>query len=125
MLHKLTWLFVTGGLGTLARYGLSGLVQRLSATGLPFGTFGVNAVGCLLFGVIWALAEERLLISGETRFLALTGFLGAFTTFSTFAFETGSLLRDSQWWYAAGNIAAHNGVGVAAVLFGIALARHL
>ena len=123
MLLKLMWLFLAGGLGTLARYGLSGLVQRLSATELPYGTFAVNAVGCLLFGLVWALAEERLIISGETRFLVLTGFMGAFTTFSTFAFETGGMLRDSEWWYAAGNVLAHNGVGISAALLGMTIAK--
>lgn len=125
MLPKLMWLFLAGGLGTLARYGLSGLVQRLSTAELPYGTFAVNAMGCLLFGLVWALADERLIISGETRFLILTGFMGAFTTFSTFAFETGGMLRDSQWWQAAGNVLAHNGVGISAALLGIALAKLL
>ena len=123
MLTKLLWIFLAGGLGTLARYGLSGLVQRLSESELPYGTFSVNALGCLLFGLVWGLADERLIISGETRFIILTGFMGAFTTFSTFAFETGGMLRDSEWWYAAGNVLAHNGIGIAAALLGMAVAK--
>lgn len=123
MLFKLMWLFLAGGFGTLARYGLSGLVQRLFTAELPYGTFAVNAVGCLLFGFVWALADERLIVSGETRFLILTGFLGAFTTFSTFAFETGGMLRDFQGWYAAGNILAHNVIGIGAALLGMAIAK--
>ena len=63
------------------------------------------------------------IISGETRFLVLTGFMGAFTTFSTFAFETGGMLRDSQWWFAAGNVLAHNGVGISAALLGMVIAK--
>ncbi len=109
--------------GNLARYGVSGLVQRLSESELPYGTFSVNALGCLLFGLVWGLADERLIISGETRFIMLTGFMGAFTTFSTFAFETGGMLRDSEWWYAAGNVLAHNGIGIAAALLGMAVAK--
>ncbi len=123
MITKLLWIFLAGGLGTLARYGLAGLVQRLSDSELPFGTFSVNSLGCLLFGLVWGLAGERLVISGETRFIILTGFMGAFTTFSTFAFETGAMLRDAQWWYAAGNLLAHNVVGITAALLGIMLAR--
>ena len=123
MLLKLLWLFLAGGIGTLARFSLAGFVQRLSASELPYGTFAVNAMGCLLFGLVWPLAEERLIISGETRFIILTGFMGAFTTFSTFAFETGGLVRDSEWWLAAANILAHNIVGVSAALLGMAIAK--
>jgi len=123
MLFKLLCLFLAGGLGTLARYGLSGMVQRLSANELPYGTFAVNATGCFLFGLVWALADERLIIRGETRFIILTGFIAAFTTFSTFAFETGGMLRDSQWRPAAGNVLAHNVVGISAALLGMAIAK--
>lgn len=123
MLVKMIWLFLAGGIGTLARYWLSGFVQRLSTSDLPYGTFAVNGLGCLLFGLVWALAEERLVISGETRFIILTGFMGAFTTFSTFAFESSVLLRDVQWWPAAVNIVAHNVVGISAVILGIAVAK--
>lgn len=125
MLHKLLWLFLAGGIGTLARYGLSGAVQRVCPAGFPGGTLAVNVVGCFLFGIVWALAEEQLFISGQTRFIILTGFMGAFTTFSTFAFETGGMLRDAEWWYAAGNALAHNGAGIVAVLAGIAISKLL
>lgn len=122
---KLMWLFAAGGLGALARYGLGGLVQRWYGSEWPVGTFVVNLVGCLAFGFVWTLADERLIISGETRFIILTGFMGAFTTFSTFAFETSGLLRDAQWWSAAGNVLGHNVLGVAAVIAGMALSKLL
>lgn len=120
---KLILLFLAGGIGTLARYGLSSMVQRISASEMPYGTFAVNGIGCFLFGLVWPLAEQRLLISGETRFIILTGFMGAFTTFSTFAFESSGLLRDSQWWQAAANILAQNVVGISAVILGMATAK--
>jgi CrcB protein len=123
--QKLAWLLVAGALGTLARYEVAGLVQRLSAASFPAGTFVVNVVGCLLFGLVWALAEERLVIAGDTRLVVLTGFMGAFTTFSTFAFETGAMLRDAEWLHAACNVALHNGFGLAAVFAGMALGRLL
>ena len=123
MWQRLAWISFAGILGTLARYGLAGLMQRVSNAAIPPGTFAVNAIGCFLFGVVWALAEERALISGETRTIILVGFMGAFTTFSTFAFETAQMLRDSEWLMAGGNLLAHNVVGVAFVLFGIALGR--
>ena len=125
MMTKLMWLFAAGGLGALARYGLGGLVQRLCGSEFPFGTIVVNLVGCLAFGFVWSLADERLLISGETRFIILTGFMGAFTTFSTFAFETSGLLRDAEWWYAAGNVLGHNVLGVVSVIGGMALGKLL
>lgn len=118
-MHKLLLLFVAGGCGTLSRYWLGGWVQRASAGEFPYGTLVVNLLGCLLFGFVWSLADERLIVSGETRFLILTGFMGAFTTFSTFAFETGDLLQDSQWWSAAGNVFVHNICGIAGVSLGI------
>ena len=123
MAHKIFWVAVAGASGTLARYGLQGFVQRLHESGFPWGTLAVNLVGCLLFGLIWSLAEERSLISGEVRFIALVGFLGAFTTFSTLAFETGQMVRDAEWLYAAVNLMAHNGLGIAAYFLGLKLGR--
>jgi CrcB protein len=125
MLYKLAWLAFAGALGTLARFALSGLVQRLHESEFPWGTLAVNALGCFLFGFVWPLAEERLLISGETRAIILTGFMGAFTTFSTFAFETSSLARDAEWLTMTGNLLAQNGLGLACVVLGAALGRML
>jgi CrcB protein len=123
MMMRYFWLFLAGGCGSLLRFTLAGLAQRISGSELPIGTFAVNLLGCLIFGFIWSLADERLIISGETRLLILTGFVGAFTTFSTFAFETSALLRDSQWLLAAGNILGQNVLGILAVVLGTALGR--
>lgn len=125
MLTKLAWLCVAGALGTLARYGLSGLVQRLHESDFPWGTLVVNGLGCFAFGVVWTLAEERLVIGGETRAIILIGFMGAFTTFSTYAFETSAMLRDAEWVLAAANALAQNVLGVAAFFLGVALGRAL
>jgi fluoride exporter len=121
--QRLALLSLAGAVGTLARYGLSNLVQRFSPSEFPWGTLAVNALGCLAFGVVWSLAEERMLISGATRIVLLVGFMGAFTTFSTFAFETGQLLDDSQWLTAAASLLAQNVLGVALVLVGMAVGR--
>lgn len=122
---KFLWLATAGAAGTLSRYGLGGLVQRLHGGAYPWGTLVVNALGCFLFGVIWALAEERLVISGETRLILLVGFMGAFTTFSSYAFETGAMLRDAEWLLAGGNMLAHNVLGLLLFFLGMVAGRTL
>lgn len=116
-------LALAGAVGALSRYGLSGAVQRIGGERLPWGTMAVNIVGCFLFGLVWTLAEERLVISGQTRFIILTGFMGSFTTFSTFGFETSEFLRDGQWSQAAINVLANNLLGIASVFLGLACGR--
>jgi fluoride exporter len=122
---KILWLAGAGAVGTLTRYWLGGLVQRLHQTAFPWGTFVVNVAGCFLFGLVWTLAEERLVIGGETRAIILIGFMGAFTTFSTFAFESAAMLRDAEWILAATNLLAHNVLGIAAFFVGAALGRSI
>lgn len=119
MLLQVVLVAAFGALGTLARYGVYLLAQRLPWENLPLATLAVNVAGSFLFGLLWPLAEQGRL-SPQTRLLLLTGFMGAFTTFSTFAFETGQMLRDSQWTAAALNIAANNVLGIGALLLGMA-----
>ncbi|MBX3357058.1 MAG: fluoride efflux transporter CrcB [Phycisphaeraceae bacterium] len=122
----LTLLGLSGAAGTLARYGLAGVVQARSES-FPWGTLSVNVLGCFLFGIVWALAGEsdRMALSPTTRVLILSGFLGGFTTFSAFGFETAQLMRDSQWALAWANVAANNILGIALFLAGLALGRWL
>jgi CrcB protein len=124
-MREIGLLAVAGALGTLFRYALGGAVQRLIGSDFPWGTLAVNALGCFLFGVVWTMAEERMVISGQTRFILLTGFMGAFTTFSTYAFETSGFLRDSQWLLAAGNLLGQNALGLACVFLGFVAGRWL
>lgn len=125
LMMKIFWIALAGAGGTLMRYWMGGLVQRLWGGTFPWGTFAVNMTGCFLFGLVWTLAEERLVISGETRAVILVGFMGAFTTFSSFIFETGSLLRDGQWAFALGNAALQNLTGLVLFFLGVALGRIL
>ncbi|MBI5642101.1 MAG: CrcB family protein [Deltaproteobacteria bacterium] len=122
---KILWMALAGVGGTLLRYWLSAAVQRISGGVFPWGTFAVNMIGCLFFGFIWSMAEERLMITGETRAIVLVGFMGAFTTFSSFIFETNQLLRDSQWALAFGNIALQNISGIIFLMIGLAVGRLL
>jgi len=121
--QKIIWIALAGSLGTLARYWLSGFVQQHTGANFPWGTFAVNMIGSFLFGVVWAMAEERLVISTETRVIILSGFMGAFTTFSTFVFETGRFLRDSQGLLAFGNVALQVVVGLVGMFIGLAVGR--
>ncbi len=125
MLPKLLWIAFFGALGALARYGLGGWVQRQASGAFPWGTVAVNLSGCLAFGLIWTLASERHLIGGEWRVILLVGFLGAYTTFSSFVFETGEMMRAGEWLAALGNMALQNVLGLAALFAGIVLGRLL
>jgi len=122
-LKTIIFLAIGGAAGTLLRYWISTLVQSTSKGTLPIGTFTVNMLGCFLFGAVWSLAEGRITLTPHIRLLILVGFIGAFTTFSTFAFESGSLLRDSQFTAAIINILAQNILGIIALLLGITLGR--
>jgi fluoride exporter len=125
VLQKLLLLAVAGSLGTLARYGLGGLVQEHCGKVFPWGTVVVNLSGCLVFGILWAALEGRWPTSGETRTIVLVGFLGAFTTFSTFMFESTQLLHDSQWLPALGYMTIHNVGGLVAIVVGMNVGRYL
>jgi CrcB protein len=109
----------------LCRYWLDGLVLRFTGPKFPFGIFAVNALGCLLFGTIYPMAEERLVITGETRLIILTGFMGAFTTFSTFTFQTAEFVRDSQWFSAGANVIGQVVVGLVCMFVGLAIGSRL
>ncbi len=122
-MQKIFLIAAAGALGTLARYGLSGLIQRIAGPHFPWGTLAVNVTGCFLFGLIWSLAEGRLGLNGETRAIVLVGFMGAFTTFSTFIFETGGFARQAQWGLTLANLAAQNLVGFIALTLGWATGR--
>lgn len=123
MWQRLVWLSLAGALGTLTRYGLGGFVQRLHETSFPWGTLFVNLLGCFLFGFFWSLAEERFLISSETRLIVLVGFMGAFTTFSSYIFEASQMLRGSEWLLAAINFTTQNFLGFLSLFIGQAFAR--
>ena len=121
--QKLLWLAVAGGLGTLSRYALSGLVQRFASGSFPWGTMAINAIGCLVFGILWTIFSERFAIAPEIRIVLLVGFLGAFTTFSTAIAETGQLMIDGAWLRAALYLVGGNAAGIATFFAGLALGR--
>lgn len=125
MWPKIILIAVAGTVGTLSRYWLSGFTHRLFGSDFAYGTLAVNVTGCLLFGLVWALAEERMALSVVARTVILVGFMGAFTTFSTFAFETMNYVKDSQLMLAFLNVAANCVLGFAAIVAGTWIARIL
>lgn len=115
----LLWIALGGALGAVARYGLSGWVQGLAGSGFPWGTMTVNALGSAALGLAVAWLESAAL-SADVRSFATVGLLGAFTTFSTFTFETLALVRDGDWSRAGGYLAGSLALGLAAVAAGFA-----
>jgi CrcB protein len=96
---------IGGAIGSVARYLLSSFVLRVAGTLFPLGTFVVNVAGCLAFGVIAGAASQRVQLTPAVRLFLLTGILGGFTTFSSYAFESFTLMRDGQMLWASINIA--------------------
>jgi CrcB protein len=115
---KLLFLALAGGAGTLSRYGLSGLIQRHLGSSFPWGTLFVNMLGCFLFGLLWDFLQRHIEISSEIRIIVLVGFLGSFTTFSSFIFETGQFLEHTQILTAVLNVAGETILGLAAFFLG-------
>jgi len=111
-----------GFIGALARYGLSGLVQRqFHSTTFPVGTLTVNLLGCLLIGIVTGLADSRQVFTPEFRIFVFIGLLGGFTTFSTFGYETLAMFRDAEYLRASLNVGMHLVVGLIFVWFGYAV----
>ena len=109
----------------MLRFSASGVVQRLTEDAFPVGTLAVNVTGCLLIGFLGALFAGPALVRDEVRLFFLTGFLGGFTTFSTFGFETLALLDDGEWARATANVVLSNGLGLLAVWLGYRIAGAL
>jgi len=116
---------MTGGaFGAVSRHLLFSLVQRLAGINFPAGTLFVNLAGSFLIGVFWNLFDT-IRITPEFRLFLFTGFLGGFTTFSTFARETAQLFKVGQWKSAVLYLALSNGLGVLCVVGGFAAAGYL
>ena len=125
MLEKLGLIALAGAAGTLARYWLSGLVYEVAGREFPWGTAAVNILGCFLFGLVWELGSDRMILRTETRAVLLTGFMGAFTTFSTFIFESGAFLEEGRILPALANVGFQTVLGFAALFGGLMLGRML
>lgn len=114
---------IAGFFGSVSRYIVSGLRYKIFGTLLPYGTLVVNLTGSLLLGFLMELSMRSTIISDEVRMTAAIGFLGAFTTFSTFTYETYKLIEDGSYFLVLTNIILNLLLCIIAVWFGIVLVK--
>jgi CrcB protein len=122
-MYKIVLIGSAGLLGTLARYWISGWADERWGATFPIGTLLVNALGCFAIGFLFHATEEKYLIDPVIRAAVLVGFLGGFTTFSSFAIQSFNLLRDGEIFMASANILVSNVAGLILVWVGYAISR--
>jgi CrcB protein len=112
-----------GFLGAITRYAVGLWIGQRWGRSFPMGTFVINVSGSFIIGLVMTLFTERLMVNPQWRLLIAVGFLGAYTTFSTFELETGNLLRDSEWMLAAMNVVLSVLAGFVALKIGEIIAK--
>ena len=122
-MSKIWILSLSGAAGTLARYALGGFAHQIFGSNFPYGTLIVNLCGCLAIGFLATLFESKWALAPEWRIAIFIGFIGAFTTYSSFAYETWALFKDGQWLFAAFNTFGSLILGFAALFVGVVVAR--
>lgn len=124
LFNKIMAVALGGAVGSVGRYIIALVATRLTGTEFPLGTFIANGLGCLLIGFFWSWFD-RVHISNEFRLFLFTGFLGGFTTFSTFARESLQFFKAGEPFHAFGYILASNVAGLGVVAAGFILAEKL
>jgi len=119
---RLLLIAVFGAIGTLARYGLQGLVQVKMGSTFPYGTLAINLTGCFFLGLIGQFTLNRMVISPELRMAIAMGFFGGYTTFSSFGWETAKMLEAGEWLWATTYVASSVVLGLFLSVAGIRLA---
>ena len=124
MLLNIFYVGLGGFIGAALRYLTSGFIGRfMTQTTFPYGTFVVNMVGCLFIGFLAGIADSRQMFSATVQAFIFTGVLGAFTTFSTFSYETMGLFQNGQTSPALTNLGLQIVLGLLAVWGGLQLAK--
>ena len=124
-MYRIVLIGIAGLMGTLARYWLSGWADERWGASFPVGALIVNLLGCLAVGFLFQATEEKYLIDPVLRSAILVGFLGGFTTFSSFGIQTFSLLREGEIFLAGLNVVVSNVGGLILVWAGYAVSRSL
>jgi fluoride exporter len=122
-LDRYAMIALGGALGAIARYQLASMIQARIPAGFPWGTFVVNISGCLVMGVATTLLTDRLVVHPSWRFLIPIGFIGAYTTFSTFEMETFRAVTEGAWLIGGANVVGSVVAGYVALWLGVILAR--
>lgn len=122
---NLILVFIGGGIGSVARYIVTTLVKNFTTISFPFGTLTVNVIGSFLMGIITALIANKMFSDSEpVRLLLAVGFLGGFTTFSSFSIETLTLIEKREIFYAVANTLTNTTFGLLAAYLGFKLIIH-
>lgn len=116
---------IGGFIGAIARYAMALWIGQRWGRTFPLGTFVINVSGSFLIGLLMVLFTERLAVSPQWRLLLVVGFLGAYTTFSTFEYETGKLVGDSEMLLAALNVILSVFFGFVALKLGEVIAKSI
>lgn len=112
-----------GAMGTLARYGLQGLVHSRSDSSFPYGTLLVNLSGCFLLGLIGQFTLNRMVLPPDWRIAIAVGFFGGYTTFSSFGWETAKMLEGGEWVRASSYVLSSVILGLLLSVAGIHIAN--
>lgn len=124
-MNQVVAIAVGGALGALSRYWVVGFVSRLFERNFPYGTLAVNIVGSFLIGIGYIVIVQRLQVASEWHAVLMVGFIGAFTTFSTFSLETVSLMQEGRLVAAFIYIFSSVLVCLLATMAGILLAKQI
>lgn len=119
------WVALGGAMGAMGRFGISTWINERTTSSFPSGTLVVNVLGSFLFGLLFVVIFSTTNLREPMRLMILVGFLGAFTTFSTFSFETMRLVEEGQLGWAALNILSSCLLCLLGVWLGTLLAKNL